>query len=68
MKQNDSRVTRRRVATGLALALVALSAAGCGRRGEPQLPPGVEPAPDMVDKGDAVYAPKRKFILDPLLK
>ncbi len=67
MKRNDGRTTRRRLAAGLALALVALAAAGCGRRGAPELPPGVKPTPDMVDKGEAVYAPKKKFILDPLL-
>ncbi len=56
------------LAVGLAVVLVATFAlAGCGRRSAPESPPGVKPAAGSVDRGNGIYAPPRKFILDPLL-
>lgn len=54
---------------GLALALVAvgLSLGACGRRGQTELPAGVEPPPGVTPDGNGAYAPSKPFFLDPIL-
>jgi predicted small lipoprotein YifL len=60
----------RLVAAGLAVA-VALSVAGCGRRGGLEFPPGSNPRENTVpanpDKPSGTRAPLEPFVLDPLL-
>jgi len=53
------------------LVAAALVAAGCGRRGSPEPPPGQRaPAgtlPADPDRPNGVRAPDQSFVLDPLL-
>ncbi len=46
--------------------MLAIAVAGCGRRGSPEPPPGVdkEPPPAPVEPGER---PNKPFVLDPLL-
>jgi predicted small lipoprotein YifL len=60
----------RLVAVGL-VVVVALSVAGCGRRGGLEFPPGSNPRENTVpanpDKPSGTRAPLEPFVLDPLL-
>jgi hypothetical protein len=57
------------------LALIAVAASGCGRRGLPEPPPDPnaivkpdDPAhPQVHHKPPKIVPPKRPFVLDPLL-
>jgi predicted small lipoprotein YifL len=63
-------VAVRLVAAGLVVA-VAMSVAGCGRRGGLEFPPGSNPRENTVpanpDKPSGTRAPLEPFVLDPLL-